>query len=218
MDYAKHLIERIASAPQHDRVGILSNELLREFQRGYPLEDLRQLLSSDDEDLLAVAVWIVSELGIESRPLLADVVHLLAHPLKRIRFWTLDCLYWTLPQNGCDLAEAFRLFDDPEAGIRWKVLDILSRISREQIEAAYLCLEARRSESSHLLGLRWLLSSEALAPDSIGSALRSADPIVRKYGLVAAVRLRKEHPDPLIYASTVDDVDVSKFASDLLAG
>lgn len=29
MDYAKHLIERIAVAPEHDRVGTLSNESSR---------------------------------------------------------------------------------------------------------------------------------------------------------------------------------------------
>jgi HEAT repeat protein len=217
MEYAKHLIERIASAPEHERVGVLSTELLREFHRGYPLDDLRQLLSSKDENLVAVAVWIVSELGEKSRPLLGDLVHLLVHPVKGIRFWAVDGLFWTLPHNGCDLAEAFKLLDDPESGVRWKVLDVLSRLSREQIGAAYGCLEARGSDSSHLLGLRWLLSDQALAPASIVTALRNADPIVRKYALVAAVRLRKEHPEALIYASTVDDADVRKIASDLLA-
>ncbi len=53
-DYAKHLIERIESAPQNDRVGVLSNELLREFQRGYPLVDLEYMLKSDDNDVVAL--------------------------------------------------------------------------------------------------------------------------------------------------------------------
>ncbi len=217
MDYANHLIERIVSAPQHERVGILSNELLREFQRGHPLDDLRPLLRSDDGDVIATAIWITSELGEKCRPLLSDVVPLLAHPLKRIRFWALDCLYWTVPKDGCNLVEAFKLLEDPEPGVRWKALDVLSRLSKEQVQAAASCLDAKSSDSPHLQQLRWLISSDASRPDGIKSTLRSADQIVRKYGVAAAARLRKEHPELLVYASNLDDPDVGKFASDLLA-
>lgn len=212
MDYAKHLIERITAGPQNPRVGVLANELLREFQRGYPLDDLRMLLRSSDENVVETAVWIVSELGEKSRPLLGDVIHFLRHPSQKIRFSTLACLFWTLPQNGCDLAEAFELLDDPEPGIRWKVLDILSRVSLEQIEAVRDCLERRRSDSSHLVGLRALLSAE---PAQIIAALSSQDASVRKYAFAAAVRVRKDRPEPLAYASTLDDDDIKGFLSDL---
>lgn len=214
MDYAKHLIERITDGPQNPRVGVLANELLREFHRGYPLDDLRKLLSSSDENVVKTAVWIVSELGEKSRPLLGDVVHLLKHPSQKIRFWALDCLFWTLPENGCDLAEAFELLDDPESGIRWKVLDILSRLSPEQIEAARDCLERRGSDSSHLRGLK-VLSIGVQNPDFIMTSLLSQDSIIRKYALVAAVRARKQCPELLEYASTIEDDDIKKFLSDL---
>ncbi|HEV2987186.1 MAG TPA: hypothetical protein VG759_02000 [Candidatus Angelobacter sp.] len=216
MDYAKHLIERIAAAPEHDRVGVLANELLREFHRGYPFDDLRQLLRSDDQEMVAIAVWIASELGEKCRPLLDQIVPLLAHPMKKIRFEALGCVFWSLPENGCDLAKALGLLDDPEPGVRWKTLDMLFRLSRTQIEAAYLCAKTGGLSSSHQNGLHWLLSDDALLPSSIESALQSSDPVVRKYAVVAAARLRKQHKEPLVYASTVDDEDVREFASGLL--
>lgn len=212
MDYAKHLIERITSAPENERVAVLSNELLREFHRGYPLDDLRVLLRSDDERILTLAAWLLSELGEKSRPLLNDVVPLLSHPLKGIRFWVLASLFWTSPQNGCDLAQAFELLEDSEPGIRWKVLDILTRVSLEQIEAARNCLELRRSNLSHLAGLSVLRNGD---PNQVITGLRSDDPLVRKYAFAAAVRVHKDHPEPIAYASTVDDDDIKGFLSDL---
>ena len=218
MDYAKHLIERIASLdPQDDRVGVLANELLREFQRGYALDDLRKLLRSEDEHLVAIAVWITSELGVKCRPLIGDVLPMLAHPRKGIRFDALNCVFWILPQNGCDLTKAIYLIGDSEDGIRRKVLDILSRLSREQIEAAYRCTHAEWTDSSQRDGLGWLLSSDALDPKQVISALQNPQPVIRKYGAVAAARLRDTQKEPLTYASKVNDDDVSTFANRLLA-
>ena len=107
-------------------------------------------MKNDDEQLVAIAVWITSELGMNCRPLLPDVVPLLAHPMQEIRYWALDSLFWTLPPNGCDLARAFNLLSDSEGGIRRKVLDLLFRLSTEQIEAAYLCKQ--EGVSSHRFG------------------------------------------------------------------
>lgn len=212
MDYAKHLIERIASAPDNERVGVLANELLREFQLGYPLEDLRELLRDTDEHLLATAVWITSELGAECRPLLPNVVPLLAHSLKRIRFFALDCVFWTPPQHGCDLARAVRLLNDPEDGVRWKVLDLLFRISTEQLKGAFLCPQAEILEPSHRDGLGWLLSGDSLDFGNIKGLLKSSDAALRKFGVVAAARERRVYPELVVFASTIDDTDVREFA------
>jgi hypothetical protein len=219
MEYAKHLIERIVSAPDNERVGVLANELLREFQRGYPLDDLQKLLQETDEHLVATAVWITSELGVGCRPLLPKVVSLLTHPQKRIRFFALDCLFWTLPENGCDLARAIRLLNDPEDGIRRKALDLLFRISREQIKAAYLCPQTETLDPSHREGLGWLLSSDSLEFDKIEGLLKSEDTASRKFGVIAAAHARRVYPELLVFASTIDDADVREFAKHVaLAG
>lgn len=216
MDYAKHLIERIAAAPEHDRVGTLANELLREFQEGYPLDDLRQLLKSNNEQLVAIAVWITSELGVNCRPLLPDVVPLLAHPMQRVRYWALDCLFWTSPENGCDLARAFNLLSDSESGIRRKVLDLLFRLSAEQLEAAYVCGRHVILQPSIRDGLAWVLSADSMVPDKVEFAFRNPDPIHSKFGVVAAARLSESHPELLLRASTVNDADAREFAVRIL--
>jgi hypothetical protein len=212
MEYAKHLIERIVSAPDNDRVGVLANELLREFQLGYPLDDLHRLLQQTDEHLLATAVWISSELGVGCRPLLPIVVPLLTHPQKRIRFFALDCLLWTLPENGCDLARALRLLNDPEDGIRWKVLDLLFRISREQLKATNLCPQTEIPDPSQRDGLGWLMSSDSLDFDQIEGRLKSPNAAFRKFGVIAAAHARRVYPELLVFASTLDDADVREFA------
>ena len=217
MSYAQHLIERIAADPENPRVDVLSNELLREFQLGHPLDALRELMNSGDDDLVAVAVWIASELGQKCRPLLVDTVHLLRSPAKKVRFWAVDVLYWALPEHGCSLAAAIALLDDPEAGVRWKVLDVLSRLSTEQIEAASRCTQRDVLSSVHQDGLRWLLSGDALIPDKIKILLASSEGASRKYGVVAAARLRERNEEALVYASTIDDHDIQNFASGILA-
>jgi len=189
---------------------------LREFQRGYPTGDLERLLKSEDDGLVAVGIWITSEMGVNSRPFLSEAARLLTRPVKKIRFWALDSLYWTLPEDGCNLAAAAQLLEDPETGIRWKVLDLLSRLSREQIEAAYLCSQRSALNPVHEDGLRWLLSSDSEIPENIKMALQSPDKLFRKYGVVAAARLRERDKEPLHFASTIDDSDVQNFANGLL--
>ena len=212
MDYAKHLIQRITSAPDNERVGVLANELLREFQRGYPLDDLREMLQVKDEHLLATAVWITSELGVGCRPLLPNVVPLLTHSLKRIRFFALDCLLWTPPQNGSDLARGLSLLNDPEDGITWKVLDLLFRISIKQLKGVLLCSETGLLEPSHRDGVAFLLSGDSMDFEKIESHLKSSVAAFRKFGVIAAARERRVFPELLIFASTIDDADVRGFA------
>lgn len=71
--------------------GDLENRLLAEFQTGYPLHKLRLLLRAPDEKVVAAAIWIASELGSDTRPLFDDVVSLMEHPSKQVRFFALDC-------------------------------------------------------------------------------------------------------------------------------
>ena len=217
MDYAKHLIERIAAFDPDDvRHGVLSNELLREFHRGYSLNELRKLIRSDNPVLVATGAIITDELGVKCRPLLDDLAPLLNNPMKGVRLDALSCALWSLPQHGCLLAKAIALLDDPEEGVRWKAFDNLCRLSREQVEAANACAEVRTLGASHKDGLSWLLSNSALVPGEVELTLRSKDPVMRRYGAAAAVRLREQDRRPLLYASTVEDAEVRKFASSLL--
>jgi hypothetical protein len=193
--------------------GDLTNSLLKQFQRGYPLENLRPLLQSDNSNLISAGIWIASELGREGEPLLGDVLPLLKNPLKRVRFFAIDCIsLWATPSNKRALASAVGLMNDNEAAVRWKVMEFLSLASPGQLKAALAYLEDMVPESPHISGLQWLLSPGASNPNGVESTLQSMDSLTRKYGVVGAARMSKVSQEPLRYASSVDDPDVKNFA------
>jgi hypothetical protein len=216
MDSPKQLIDQIQSNPLSGQIGSISNELLRAFHRGYPLDELGRMLESADNDVIAIAIWITSELGKGCKPLLPKVVPLLDNPLRRVRFWALDCLLWLSPEKGCDIARGLAMIGDPEPGIRRKVLDLLSRLSTGQLEAALKCSDENASASDKANGLRWLLSEDAFLGDRIMHALKTSNGNVRKYAAVAAARFIEHDREPLRFAATVDDPDIVKFSSRLL--
>ena len=215
VDEPERLLERILAEPDPNsrKVGVLTNRLLAEFHRGYPIENLRPLLRSKDERVINTGVWIASELGEKGKPLLSDVSPLLAHPLKKPRFFAIDCiLLWAGPSNKSDVASVIALLDDAEAAVRWKAMDFLSRASREQLQAALSHLAVKEPQSRHVGGLQWLLGSDASNPKEVIAALQSKDSLIRKYGMVGAVRMSTGNTEPLFYASSVEDTDVKDFA------
>jgi len=210
---AEGLVECLTTNPNSPSAAILMNQLLTEFHRGYPLENLRPLLLSRSEEVVTIAAWIASELGRKGKPLLRDVLTLLRHQAKKIRFSTIDCiLAWAGPSDGIALASVITLTDDPEPGVRWKVMDFLARATPQQLQAALNYLEETAPKCPYLKALRWLLGPQSRHPEEVTAFIQSQESICRKYGAVAAVRISKENRGPLFFASSVDDVDVRDFA------
>lgn len=209
------LIAQIVSEPDPDspQIGVLANELLSNFHQGYSLEKLRPLLRSDNDRLVKTGVWIASELGEKGKALLSDATSLLKHPLKAVRFFAIDCVLLSAsPAEQLELASVVPLLDGVETAVRWQAMNFLSRASREQLQAALSFLQAKEPASKHVQGLQWLRSTEASNPESIATALRSADSSLRKYAAVAASRISKSNTKPLFLASTLEDPDVKGFA------
>jgi len=189
------------------------NDLLEEFGRGYPLDNLRPLLLHNNSRVATTGAWIASELGAKGSVLLEDVSPLIGHPEKGVRFWAIDCvLLWAGPSDQAELASVIELLNDPEPGVRWKAMDFLSRATREQLEAALSSLEAREPNSMNVRGLRWLIGSHASDLQDVKTALQSQDGVLRKYGVVAARRMSKDNREPLLYAASLSDPDVKNFA------
>jgi hypothetical protein len=210
---AEELTERLAADPRAPLAGVWMNDLLAEFHRGYPLENLRPLLLSDNTEVVKAGAWIASELGEKGKPLLNDVSPLLQHPDSRVRFSVIDCiLLWADPSKGPELASVVDLIDDPESRVRWKVMEFLSRATREQLAAALSYLERTNPQSKNIRGLRLLLGSGAQNPKEATAALHDQDELMRKHGAVLARRLVEIDKDPLLYAASIDDLDVKDFA------
>jgi len=215
-DRADRFVQRLVAEPLSPNAGVIMNDLLSEFHRGYPLENLRPLLQSQNPDIVNIGAWIASELGEKGSPLLPYVLPLLQHPAKNVRFSIVDCiLLWAT--DGAQLAAVTSLLDDPESGVRWKAMDFLSRATMEQLQAALSYLEHAEPNSTYVRGLRWLLSSDASDANAVKAALQNENALLRKYAVVAASRMSKADREPLSYAASVKTPDVQNFAKSSIA-
>jgi HEAT repeat protein len=211
---AEQLTESLLANLNSPQAGVLMNDLLAEFHRGYPLDNLRRLLVDSNPDVVTVGTWIASELGEKGSPLFGDISHLIGHPEKKVRFSAIDCvLAWGKPSNKAEVASVIKLLNDPDPGVRWKVMDFLSRATRELLEGASSFIELTEPDSVNVHGLLWLIGLHASDPMDVKHFLQSQDPLLRKYGVVAARRMSKNNREPLLYATSLSDPDVKNFAS-----
>src|SRR5947207_14485923 len=82
---AEELTQCLLENPRSPQVGVFTNDLLREFHRGYPLENLRPFLLSQNHDVATIGAWIASELGEKGIASLNDGFYLLGHPERQVR-------------------------------------------------------------------------------------------------------------------------------------
>lgn len=194
----------------------LPNELLKEFQNGYPLHRLRLLLRADDPSAVASGIWIASELGSDARPFLDDVVTLIAHENWHVRFFVLDCL------NSCATANderaitrALDLVEDREPSVRWKALTLLASIGNDVLAAAWRAAEKIDPTGVRTEGLALVINAAQRDTASIHSALRSGDSLLTRYAAAAAFRVAHRNPELLQLAMNASDAAVSQFAKDM---
>ena len=210
---AEELTNRLLAEPTSSHAGSWMCDLVAEFHRGYPLDNLRPLLLNSSAEIVKAGAWIASELGEKGRPLLNDLSPLLDHPDSKVRFSAVDCiLLWADSSKSLELAKTVSLIEDGAPRVRWKVMDFLSRASPEQLGAALTYFQATNPRSKHIQGLRLLLGSGTDISARATAALNDADQLMRKYGVVLARRFATSNKEPLLYAASIDDPDVKDFA------
>lgn len=205
------LLDRVfASADEQDAV-----DLLAAFHEGAPIVALRALLRSDSTEVAKVGAWIASELGAAVKPLMSDIAEGLQHPSRYVRFFLLDAVLAAATEaDGKAVAGALRLVTDPDPGVQWKALRVVTRASRGQLTSglAYLAHDAVGAQ------LQWLLQVvDTKAIDDIRRELGSRNPIRRLFGAVAAARFAEEDQSLLALAANSEDAVVRTFATDELA-
>ena len=217
MTKTQRLMDAIMSESTSLDRGVLANELLREFHRGYPVEKLRCLLSNREEQVVKAGIWIASELGSKGTPLLDDVVKLLNYSTRYVRYFAIDSLLTcTTGRNENEISAVILMLYDGDKVIRWKVLDFLTRASIDQIQGAINWFEKNDPGSAHLTGLQLLLNGQRGNVKEALLALQSENPIIRKYGVVLAARMIQISVDPLMLAISINDEDICTFAQDSL--
>jgi hypothetical protein len=193
--------------------GVLWNELLAEFHRGYPIDHLRELLLSSNSHLVSAAAFIASELPGQARPLLSDLVIVLNHHDVLIRGNVMEAIILNskLPDDLQYFASALLLLDDACEGIRTRTMASIEAMSADTLAmaASFLIESGLRPE----LGteLHWLSReprvSEVLLQVGTENQNRA------KAAVIAAARIQEQGDDLLrAFWRCGEDADVRAYA------
>lgn len=206
------LIEELKNNP--DKFG-KSYFLLKEYFKGLSKDTLRELLYSENKSIQQTAVWITSELGKDSTPLMKEVVMLLNESN------TPYTLYHALEivanhaegEYFDDFIKMFSLLENSNQKIRTTtVMLIISDLSEPRIHEAYRYLENKEIyNNSHMKGLLSISNVNALSPSKVRQMINSDDAITRKYGIIAAAKLYKKCSLLVNEAVKAQNLDVKEF-------
>ena len=208
--YARKLLEIVEESGDVDA----TMALLDEFFRGFPVENLRLLLSSESDVAVKSGAFLASELGEQVQPIWKDAAMLIDYPDPRVRGDVLDCiLLCSRPSDAKILARTVNLLSDPHPGIRWKILQFFARLG-----PAHLMSAASLSPREECKALTWLaeLARGEVPATTIGSALTSSVWQERLIAVSAAVRVYKSDPKWLELAASSTYPEVHSIAKDLL--
>ena len=215
-DRVAQLVDRVTSGSAD--TGRLANDVLRDFQRGLPVDGLLVLVRHQDPDVAELGAWIAAELGAAAAPLADDMVAQLKSPSRVVRYYAIDVvLAGAVGARSGLVAQVLPLLDETDDAVRWKATGLLVRASTGQLESALDVLTSTSSNDPHIALVRWLLSSEARNPGMVRERLSAEDPLTRRYAVAAAARLSEVTDEPLRAASaSAADADLRRFASDWL--
>jgi hypothetical protein len=183
------LIGELLNDPQRFDEAGRAYELLQVYFSGLPVDTLRPLLQSDNIWTQRTAAFVAAELGRESRPLIYDVVPLLKSRDRHVQDYAMQVL--TVCCDG-EYAEVFghvvQKLESDDEGLRLQAMDLVGNADVAQLEAAARFLANQPSGETHQRGLRALATAELAAPEVIKALEEDRDPLVQRYGSIAAKR------------------------------
>jgi hypothetical protein len=192
--------------------GEIGNELLKEFQRGYPVECLNALIESTNHHVVSTGAWIASELGSDARPLMNRIVGLLTHPFFQVRFFTLDyILLCAGPEDGDHVYAGLTRLKDEHSGVRWNAMMFVQSLASPVLQSAF----GSATDPEIMAGLRLMAAVELGRTEEIAGLLASDSMTLRGFAAAAAAKAAPVNDRPLRVAMTANDSVVRQFAEDV---
>lgn len=190
--------------------GVLLNDLLEEFYRGYPLKNLVKIAHSHDVEVIKAAAWLLSELREESHLILPKVKHLINSDNKTIRFLMIRYL---MSSDEIDtLIEVTHFLNDSELSNRWMVFDSLVHMKDSTIKACAQKISMHDKLSAFSIGFEILQKkhdSDTLI--ELLNEIELKDKILRKFIFATCLRNGLDEVCLLKYAENICDTDLVQF-------
>jgi HEAT repeat protein len=189
-------------------------QLLQEFFNGFSLEMLRSLLPSNDLYVRRTAVWIVSELGSGGCELIEEVLQLRNDKDRYVQYHVLEIIaVCALGKEDGAFAHVVRSLESDDEVLRSLAMRLVSKAQIAQLKSTLETFDlSLESDRPHAKGLLDLADSGLLEERDVLKMLNDTNPIVRKYGAMAAKRLQQQLPALIVRASESTDADIRKFA------
>ena len=190
-------------------------QLLEEYFHGLSRETLHDLLSNDDKDIRALALWIAAELGSAgAEEFLEEAAsHMNDDDPAIYRYSTEIVAFWGTDKYMDDFMRIFSFFEHSNAKIRKVSMVRISQLNDSRIKEAYAySVNNKILSDSHEKGLLSLIHINTLTDSDITAMLHSDDSVIRKYGIIAASKVYEKYPEIINESVNSEDLDVQDYS------
>ncbi|WP_027056689.1 hypothetical protein [Mesorhizobium erdmanii] len=211
-------------APGFEGDSELTFALQSEFDKGFPLENLRSLLTSGNLYTQGAAAFLVAEanskISYKMNCVVAEIADLLDSESSGIRFDAIEALLGcTTPADGTALGRLMLRLDDEHAGVRWKVVQFICLAQRWQLRLAVENAAVLRPD----LAFKALISAYGhyVSPGSneLPRLLAHPDALLRRFAAAVAIRPREVIVERFVaMVEQSDDEELRKIAADCRQG
>lgn len=209
----ERLIRDLLADPQRFDADGRAYDLLQAYFAGFPLETLRPLLRSEAALVQRAAAFVASELGSQARSLVDDVIPLLSSGNRYLQYHAIEVLaVCSQAEHAGNFAHVVRALESDDDILRVLAMRLLSNADVAQLEAAHRRFETSDPrQQTHHHGLLSLVAGGRTRPGIVAAMIHDDDPLVRRYGAIAAKRLLREFPSLMMEVGASDDADLSQF-------
>jgi HEAT repeat protein len=236
----KKLIDELLSNPEDFNKHEKGYDLLQAFLAGMPSELLFPLLDSNNQLIQEIAVWIISELGIDGCRFLPKAVQLLNSKSRIVKYYALEIISICADDaDGKNIILIIKNLDDHDDVIRIHAMNLVSNLNKHQLEFGLKELDApiniakiftvlqeisgandfhKKSIDlfSHQSGLQAMMKADDIDREEIILMLNNPKPLIQRYGAIIAKKTLKKYPDLINYALSNVNPDVREFARDAI--
>lgn len=189
----------------------LANQLLSQVYRGYPVENLKRLLTTPGG--VGAFGFIVYELGQKARPLLREIAALLDNERVSARWEAIEalraCVTW---QDAAEIAALISKIDDENSAVRLQAMSAIARLSYDNVRAGLDFMKSANPDGVFARLRNAFVAIELRRePERLARLLADADPVVRRFGAVLAMRPKLPDPKLAVVAVASHDPEVMEF-------